>query len=128
MDFCRLVWHFRRLSFEAFRRQMTQAGRDLAERGAPLENVLTGIHQLFEICVPCLTRDPAEPDSSAIALARLASLACTLVASGYDRHWDTSRKRLQASLAKAGHLSRGASAYVTQIYEVERRRFSPNLH
>src|SRR5205085_2781192 len=80
---------------------MQETGRDLAERGAPLARVLASIQQLFGICLVHLD-DPARENSSALALARLGSLASTLIASGYDYHWDTSRKSLQASLAKAG--------------------------
>jgi signal transduction histidine kinase len=49
--------------------------------------------------------------------------------SGYTGQWAAGKKSLvEASLLEAENRRRGASAYVTEVYEQERRRLSHDLH
>ena len=52
-----------------------------------------------------------------------------LIISGYTGQWAAGKKTLvEASLSEAEDQRHGASAYVTRIYEQERRRLSQDLH
>jgi signal transduction histidine kinase len=56
-------------------------------------------------------------------------LAGLLIVSGYTGQWAAGKKSLvEASLLEAEHRRRDASAYLTEIYEQERRRLSHDLH
>jgi signal transduction histidine kinase len=51
-----------------------------------------------------------------------------MVMAGYSARWESSRLHLSHRLVDARRRLHGASAYVTQVYEMERRRLSHDLH
>jgi signal transduction histidine kinase len=50
------------------------------------------------------------------------------VVSGYGKLWDSEQEALKKKLEQAGERQHRASAYVTNVYEQERRKLSHDLH
>jgi signal transduction histidine kinase len=64
----------------------------------------------------------------ALAVTRLAGVVAGMTVAGYSARWESSRLALSSRLVDAQRRLHGASAYVTQVYELERRRLSHDLH
>ena len=128
-NFAAAASQLRKSTLVSIRRMARDRGRRLAQRGARLEAVVAALNRLLEICLPYLARAGPDGATRILALTRLhAFLAVTFVA-GYSGQ-PAGRKQTLAeeSVSEAEHRSRGASAYVTRVYERERRRMSHDLH
>lgn len=130
LDFAALADALRRSTFAAFREAIEAVAEQLARRGVAVDRALAAFNRLFEICLPYVARsDKGNRATAMLALARLHALIELLLVSGYAEQSSAGRTTLlEASLTEAEHRVRGASAYVTRIYERERRRLSHDLH
>jgi signal transduction histidine kinase len=129
LDFSRLAQQLRTCTYPGFRQHIQEMGERLAQRGIRLERVVAVLNRLFEICLPNLIRDIPKRASPVLALARLHALVGLLVVSGHTGQWAAGKKTLvEAAISEDEDRRHGASAYVTRIYEQERRRLSQDLH
>ncbi|HEV2201965.1 MAG TPA: sensor histidine kinase [Bryobacteraceae bacterium] len=129
LDFAQLADRLRETSYPSFRRKIQEFGEALAQKGVRLDHAITALNRLFEICLPCLVKRAPKRATPILALARLDALVGLLVISGYTGQWAAGNKTLvQASLSEGEDRRHEVSAYVTRIYEQERRRFSQDLH
>jgi signal transduction histidine kinase len=129
LNFARLAENLRKVTYPAFRQRLLNFGETLAQRGVRLDIAVAALNRLYEICLPCLIQDLPERASPILALARLHALVNLLIVSGYTGQWASGKKTLvEASLSEAEDRRYGASAYVTRVYEQERRRLSHDLH
>ncbi|PYV36901.1 MAG: hypothetical protein DMG06_29470 [Acidobacteria bacterium] len=128
-DYRGIVRGLRRLTFQSFRNRLTQLGEELARRGVGLEHVISAHTLLFEACRPFLQDVPSEEKKRLItAAARVHSMAVRILVSGYAKYSDESKATLMANLSDVQQRLLGSSAYVTTVYERERRRLSHDLH
>ncbi|HUA86077.1 MAG TPA: sensor histidine kinase [Bryobacteraceae bacterium] len=128
-NFAAAAAQLRKSTWASIRRSARERGRRLAERGASLEAVLAGLNRLLEISLPYLTRAGPARASRILPLTRLHAFLALMFVAGYtgqpvERH----QTLAESSAGEAQHRSRGASAYVTRVYEHERRRMSHDLH
>jgi len=129
LDFTQLAESLRKVAYPAFRQRLLQFGETLAQKGVRLDIAAAALNRLFEICLACLIQDLPERATPILALARLHALVNLLIVSGYTGQWAAGKKTLvEASLSEAEDRRYGASAYVTRVYEQERRRLSHDLH
>ena len=129
LNFARLAENLRKITYPAFRQQLLHFGEMLAQRGVRLDIGAAALNRLYEICLPALIQDLPERATPILALARLHALVHLLIVSGYTGQWAAGKKNLvEASLSEAEDRRYGASAYVTRVYEQERRRLSHDLH
>lgn len=129
LDFSELARQLRTCTYPGFRQQIQEVGETLAQRGIRLERVVAALNRLFEICLPSLVRDTPKRASPVLALARLHALVGLLIVSGHTGQWAAGKKTLvEAAISEDEDRRHGASAYVTRIYEQERRRLSQDLH
>src|SRR6202007_1979950 len=63
-----------------------------------------------------------------LAIARFQQLVGAIFISGYLARRDANEHTLETRLSDAKNRLHGASAYVTTVYERERRRLSQDLH
>ncbi|PYT13924.1 MAG: hypothetical protein DMG59_18940 [Acidobacteria bacterium] len=128
-DFAQLADLLRRSTFSSFREQIQQLGQKLAQRGVGIERVVAALNRLFEICLPYLARHVPSRATPTLSLARLHSMISLLLVSDYSGQSVAGKQTIvEASLSEAETRLHGASAYVTRIYERERRRLSQDLH
>lgn len=128
-DFARLAELLRISTYPAFRQKIQGFGEELAHRGVSLSRAVAAFNRLFEICLPDVAQNVSKRATPILALARLHALVSLLIVSGYTGQWAAGKKTLvEASLSEAEDRRHGASAYVTRIYEQERRRLSQDLH
>jgi len=116
------------VTFETFRRCLRQIGEHLADRHVAVSSALTALDLLVEISIPYLRTAVLTPESLAVAARRLYALAAPEIVAGYAEVWKSEQAVLNAKLERAGRRQHQASAYVTNIYEQERRRLSHDLH
>jgi signal transduction histidine kinase len=129
LDFAQLAGDLRRMTYPCFRQRLQGFGERLAKRGVGLDHTVAALNRLFEICLPYLAQNVSKRASPVLALARLHALASLLIVSGHAGQWAAGKRTLvEASLSEDEDRRREASAYVTRIYEQERRRFSQDLH
>jgi signal transduction histidine kinase len=129
LDFARVADRLRQSTYPGFRRWTQEFGEALARRGVRLDRAVAALNRLFEICIPRLIDRVPKRATPVLALARLHALVGLLIVSGYTGQWAAGKKTLvEASLLEAEDRRHGASAYVTRIYEQERRRLSQDLH
>ena len=129
IEFSGLAVALRKSTYPAFRQRVQEYGEGLSRRGVKLVDAVAALNRLYEICLPVLTTRRSKRASPVLALARLHALVGLLIVSGYTGQWASGKKTLvEASLAEAEYRRIGASAYVTRIYEQERRRLSHDLH
>ena len=129
LDFAMLAEILRRSTFAGFRETIEGIAERLARRGIGPDRALAALNRLFEISLPHLA--PKRPNRATVmlALARLHALTELVLISGYTGQSAAGKTTLvEASLSEAERRVRGASAYVTKIYERERRRLSHDLH
>lgn len=123
-DFGSLAAALRASNFNSFRALIHLLSHRLADRGVRLEKSAAALNRLFEICLPYL----ASP-TAALGLARLHALISILFASNSAGELTLGKPTLvEASLTEAEHRFHGGTAYVTRIYETERRSLSHDLH
>ena len=132
-DFVTPLWfdfdHFaevlRETNYETLQRQIQEFGGALAQKGVKLELATAAFDRLFEICLGRL--DSVEPGRATpiLALARLHSLIGLFVIYGHSGQGKT---LIETSLSEEEDRAHEASAYVTRVYEQERRRLSQDLH
>jgi signal transduction histidine kinase len=128
-NFGRLAGHLRKMTFASFQAMARERGLRLAERGASLEAVVAALNRLLEICLPYLIRASPNRATRILALARLHALMILTIVAGYTgAPMDRKETLVEASVSEAEHRSHGASAYVTRVYERERRSLSHDLH
>jgi signal transduction histidine kinase len=126
-DFAQLADRLRKITYLAFRQEIQEFGGRLANRGVKLDHAVGALNRLFEIGLSHLTQSVSKRTSP--ALLRLQALAGLLIVSGYTGQWAAGKKTpVEESLPKGEDRRHEASAYVTRIYEQERRRFSQDLH
>jgi signal transduction histidine kinase len=113
------------MSFPAFRGMVERLGEDLARSGVPLERLVVVMHSLLEAGLQYLIEDHAP---STLAVLRVNAVARYLLISAYSRQQDAHMHMIEAQLSEAEQRLHGASAYVTNVYEQERRRLSHDLH
>ena len=129
LDFGRLAELLREAGYTTFRGWLQRFGERLANEGIGVDGAVAAFNRLFEISLKHLIRNLPERATPILALARLHSLVTLLVVSGYTGQWSAQKRTLvEASLAEDEERRRAASAYVTRIYERERRRLSQDLH
>ncbi len=104
--------------------RLSGLGEEFAEAGVWIEQALASANLLLEQCLAYLRGAPAD----ALSVTRLFDLGCVAVAGGYSRYWETSQRTVLKQLAETRQRLHGASAYVTEVYENERRRLSHDLH
>jgi signal transduction histidine kinase len=126
-DFESMAGQLRRTSYQSLSRWGTRLGEEIEQRGIKIDRVLKPMNQLLEICLEHLT-DQKAPRDTTLALARLHSLVVNLVVHGYAQHCDKRMQAFVSNLRDAEHRLYEASAYVTKVYERERRRLSHDLH
>ena len=126
LDFPALAEGLRRSTFASFREAIEKLTEHLARGGVALDRALSALNRLFEICLPYVARSRGNRATAMLALARLHALIELLLVSGDGSRSTTTL--VEASLTEAEHRVHGASAYVTRIYERERRRLSHDLH
>jgi signal transduction histidine kinase len=113
------------MSFPAFRGMLERVGEDLARSGVPLDQLVAVMNSLLEAGLQYLIEDKSP---FALAVLRLNGVARYLLISAYSRQQETRMHMIEAQLSEAEHRLHGASAYVTNVYEQERRRLSHDLH
>lgn len=123
-----LLHGFPRMTFGSFRQRLVRLGRQLASREVRITCILEAFGLLLDLCIHQLNADSADPKRASLAATRLWRITVILVVSGYSKRWETNRHVLQTRLNEAEHRLHGASAYVTNVYERERRRLSQDLH
>ncbi len=114
-------------TFENFQERFRKIGEQLAEQRVSASAALMSLYLLMEAGL-----DLSDPERAAGVAARAAgrlyALAISAVAAGYEKAWHGERETLAKDLERAGRRQHQASAYVTNIYEQERRRLSHDLH
>ncbi|MCU1338099.1 MAG: hypothetical protein JWO19_3680 [Bryobacterales bacterium] len=129
IDFGLLAERLRTSTYPAFRQTIQRFGEQLAQRGVSLSRAVAAFNRLFETCLPAVAQHASKRATPVLALARLHALVNLLIVSGYTGQWAAGKKTLvEASLSEAEDRRKGASAYVTRIYEQERRSLSHDLH
>jgi signal transduction histidine kinase len=113
------------MSFRAFQGGIDALGEEFARRGIAINRVVTAISSLLEIAVQQIVRD--HPDYVR-ALLRMSLIARYILVSAYWRNWQARIANLESRLEDAQQRLLGTSAYVTGVYENERRRLSHDLH
>lgn len=104
--------------------QLSSLGGELARAGVAIEQSLAAFNLLLEECLPYIRHDPVK----ALAAVRLFEWGAVMLSAGYSQYWNTSQQTLSSELTETEHRLDSASAYVTQVYERERRRLSHDLH
>jgi signal transduction histidine kinase len=117
----------RRASYRSLSCWGIRLGAEMEQRRIKIDRLIGPMNQLLEICLERLTVQKASLQT-ALALTRLHSLAVTLVVHGYIQHCDITKKALTSNLRDAEQHLHEASAYVTKVYERDRRRLSHDLH
>jgi signal transduction histidine kinase len=129
LDFAQLADQLRKCHYPAFRQRLQHFGERLAQQGVRIDRAIAALNRLLEISLPNLIQDAPKRATPVLALARLHALVSLLVVSGYTGQWAAGKKTLvEASLAEDEDRRHEMSAYVTRIYEQERRRLSQDLH
>jgi len=128
-NFGRLAALLRKSNFASFHRGIEVLTRHLAGQGAAIDAVTIALNRLFESALPYLLRASPKRATPILALARLHAQVGLLMVAGYTGAPVGGRQTLvEASLSEAEHRSHDVSAYVTHVYERERRRLSHDLH
>jgi signal transduction histidine kinase len=118
LGFDRLARALRQSTLSSFRRHIHALVRRSASRGTRFESAAAALNRLFEVCLPFLAR------SAAVAFTRLHSVISLLLAADYVGQ----PAPALADLSEPQHKLPGGSAYVTRVYERERRLLSHDLH
>jgi signal transduction histidine kinase len=117
----------RRASYQSLRRWGIRLGEEMEQRGIKIDRLTGPVNQLLDICLEDLAVRKAPPQTG-LALARLHSLLVNIVVHGYIQYSSKNAQALASNLRDAEQHLHEASAYVTKVYERERRRLSHDLH
>jgi signal transduction histidine kinase len=117
----------RRVSYRSLNRWAIRLGEEMGQRRIKIDRLMGPMNQLLEICLGRLAVQKASL-RTALALTQLHSRVVSLVVHGYIRHCNISRRALASNLREAEQRLHEASAYVTRVYERDRRRLSHDLH
>jgi signal transduction histidine kinase len=128
LDFAALADSLRRSTFASYRHAIEEVSLRLSRRGIGANRALAALNRFFEICLPFLGRARTNRATMILALTRLHAALETLLVSAYVEQPASGPTLMEASISEAEHRAHGASAYVTKIYERERRRLSHDLH
>ena len=113
-----------KMTYRQFREELKRFAAELAESNIESEQALDATYLLLDQCLPFFESN----QEHAIAVTRLAGIVAGTLAGGYAARWESRRLTLSHRLVDARRRLHGASAYVTQVYELERRRLSHDLH
>lgn len=113
-------------NYRALRTGLKHLMAEFAAAGIEPEQALGAFYLLLEQCLPYLANKSAP--AQVIAVTRLSGVFAAMMAAGYSAHWESSRLSLSTTLVDARRRLHSASAYVTQVYEMERQRLSHDLH
>jgi len=127
VDLQSIAAQLRRVSYRRLSRWGIRLGAEMEQRKIKIDRLMGPMNQLLEICLGRLAAQKAS-SQTVLALTRLHSLATNLVVHGYIQHCNRSRRALSSNLRDAEQHLHQASAYVTQVYERDRRRLSHDLH
>jgi signal transduction histidine kinase len=97
---------------------------ELARAGVQIEDAIAALWLILDQSLPYMKRNFEQ----AAAASRLFGMISAMLGAGYSQHWKASKNSLAKGLADARHRLKDASAYVTQVYEGERRQLSHDLH
>lgn len=123
LEFRSIARLLRHSTLSGFRRQIRSLARRIGRRGIRFETAAAALNRLFEICLPYL--DP----SNAVGFTRLHALVSLFIAAEYaGEPGSTTPALADTNLTEAQRKVRGGSAYVTRVYERERRSLSHDLH
>jgi signal transduction histidine kinase len=112
------------MNFGSFQREIDAIGKELAKRQVPFLQVLGAVHRMTENLTGSLRPDSAwTPD-----VLRLSGVIQALLMISYCEQQNTRLRTLQSQQNAAEKRQLGASAYVTNVYEQERRGLSHDLH
>lgn len=111
------------MNYDTLRSALKGIAADLAEAQIESEQALGGIYLLLELLVDALPENKGR-----LELTRFTGVVAGLLVSGYAARGESRRLSLSHRLVDARRRLHGASAYVTQVYEMERRRLSHDLH
>jgi signal transduction histidine kinase len=114
----------RGIGYSSLRMQLGALATDLASSGIDVGRTLAAFYVLLDLFLAGLAGDAP----SGMAVTRLHGVIAALIAAGYSSHWKAEQAYLSEAVSEARHRLHGASAYVTQVYEGERRRLSHDLH
>jgi signal transduction histidine kinase len=124
LDFGALAVALRESTLGSFRDRIQALGQHLAKRGVRIEKTAAALNRLFELCLPYVTSPTAT-----LGLARLHALMSLLLTATSTRELVGENPTLvEASVSEAEDRLHGNAAYVTRIYERERRMLSHDLH
>jgi len=115
-------WRLGAVTFENFQERFRKIGEQCAEKHLGVETALLSLYLLVETGTRLAAGSPTS------AVRRLYDLAVLSIVAGYEGVWALERDTLAKQLERAGRRQHQASAYVTNIYEQERRRLSHDLH
>jgi len=125
LDFGALARALRSSTFASFRGTIQLLAERMGQRGIRVEKTAGALNRLFEICLPYVAASPTATQG----FTRLHALISLLLTSAYAGEPAGAKPTLaDASLADGEHRFHGESAYVTRIYERERRLLSHDLH
>jgi signal transduction histidine kinase len=129
VDFGQFATALRECSYATFRRRMHELGRDFAHRGVSLDCTVTALNRLYESCLAVLRGRSPHTAAPLLALTRLHAVIAVLMVGGYAGESTTAGETAaQTNPDRTGAPRPAASAYVTRVYEQERRRLSRDLH
>jgi signal transduction histidine kinase len=115
-------------SFRPFQRLAYSLGETLAERKIKIETAIAAYGLLLEICLHYLDSERGNKASQALSLERLYSMALPSLVAGHASHRRPEIESLEVQLAETQERIHKSAAYITRVYERERRRFSHDLH
>ena len=118
----------RRMKFDPLKRRLELLAKKLAAHSLPLDHAIAALSLLFEVCLSHLVREPVADLSVILAMTRFQHLVEAIFISGYLQRLDANEHTLETKLTEAKRRLHTASAYVTDVYERERRRLSQDLH
>lgn len=120
------VWQFGDVPFAAFYQRFVKIGGQLAGNRVPVDSAIVSLYLLVEVAVRHLQNGMLGPDARIAAIRRLYDLVILGIVAGYASVWQSQQEAASRKLEGGGR--RQASAYVTNIYEQERRKLSHDLH
>jgi signal transduction histidine kinase len=123
-DLWKLTGRVSRMSFRTFQRELTGLGRELARNQTPLQQVVSVATRLMESILRHLRADPQR----ALDILKLGWVAQEVIIAAYAEYEGARIHGVEAKLSDAEKRLLGASAYVTNVYEQERRGLSHDLH
>ena len=121
------MWLPGEISFLAFQQRFLKIGEQLADKRVSVSTTLISLCLLVETGMRYL-QNGAGPNMLGSAVRRLYDLMILGLVAGYAKLWEAQQETLAQKLERAGQRQNRASAYVTNIYEQERRQLSHDLH